>query len=103
MHATRRTLTNRPRCLAAAALLLAGCAVRLGAPAPRPPRASARRPRAGIGLRPAAARGGEVTLVTHDSFVVDEKMLADFEAVLRAARSPCWPRATPARWSTSCC
>ncbi len=28
----------------------------------------------------AAGGGGEVTLVTHDSFVVDEKMLADFEA-----------------------
>ena len=27
-----------------------------------------------------AAGGGEVTLVTHDSFVVDDAMLADFEA-----------------------
>ena len=27
-----------------------------------------------------AAGGGEVTLVTHDSFVIDDAMLADFEA-----------------------
>ena len=31
-------------------------------------------------VTPSGAAGGEVTLVTHDSFVVDEKLLADFEA-----------------------
>src|SRR6476661_8116310 len=78
--------TRRPiialAALAAAALLLTGCGSSTsGSAAPSSAAGtgtSAAVSTAGSGT--GAAGGGAVTLVTHDSFVVDEQLLADFEA-----------------------
>ncbi len=74
MHSHRTLRTGIAA--AAAALLLAGCAS--GGSSDSTAASSDATPAAGSGS-PTAAASGEVTLVTHDSFVLDEELLADFE------------------------
>lgn len=62
---------------AAIALLIAGCAGSSGSTATSSSGQSAPSSAAGP---TSGGSAGEVTLVTHDSFVVDQKLLADFEA-----------------------
>jgi thiamine transport system substrate-binding protein len=78
--------TRRPiialAALAAAALLLTGCGSSTSGSA-APSSAAGTGTSAAVstsGSGTGAAGGGEVTLITHDSFVVDDAMLSDFEA-----------------------
>ena len=83
-HGTATRHRRRTAGLAATALvglLLAACGTSTGSSAA--PSQSLAAPTAGSPSgsgEAAAGGGGQVTLVTHDSFVVDEKLLADFEA-----------------------
>ena len=64
----------------AAVLVLAGCGSS-GSGAAATTQAAQATATAGPGsAQPSGAVGGDVTLVTHDSFVVDDQLLADFEA-----------------------
>jgi thiamine transport system substrate-binding protein len=67
----------------AAALLLTACGTSTSAPSGSVIASAADSGTTAVstsGAGTGAAGGGEVTLITHDSFVVDDAMLADFEA-----------------------
>jgi thiamine transport system substrate-binding protein len=75
MPSTRRRTVNPLAALAVAALLLAACGSS-GAGSSGAGTASAGTT---SGAAAGSAGAGEVTLITHDSFVVDDALLADFE------------------------
>jgi thiamine transport system substrate-binding protein len=62
------------------AVVIAGCGSSSSGSASSGPSSAATTAISTSGSGVGAAGGGEVTLVTHDSFVVDEGLLADFEA-----------------------
>jgi thiamine transport system substrate-binding protein len=85
MHSTtRRPVTVLAALATATALLLTACGSSgsgtSGSAAPSTPADSGTTAVSTSGAGTGAAGGGDVTLITHDSFVVDDAMLADFEA-----------------------
>ncbi len=79
MPNTRRPIVALTALAAATALLLTACGSS-GASAPASSSSDSGSTAVTTSGSTGAAGGGEVTLITHDSFVVDDAMLADFEA-----------------------